>query len=69
MSANPKDRTAYFSAQFSLTHLCWLIGYLAAGELVFLFGFGFTAIFFGCIVAFCYIYSVLFWPDEKSDII
>ena len=55
MSANPKDRTAYFTAQFSLTHLCWLIGYLAAGELVLLFGFGYTAIFFGCIVAFCYL--------------
>ena len=67
MSANPKDRTAYFTAQFSLTHLCWLIGYLAAGELVLLFGFGFTAIFFGCIVAFCYLYSVLFWPDEDSQ--
>ena len=67
MSANPKDRTAYFTAQFSLTHLCWLIGYLAAGELVLLFGFGFTAIFFGCIVVFCYLYSVLFWPDEDSQ--
>ncbi len=67
MSANPKDRTAYFTAQFSLTHLCWLIGYLAAGELVLLFGFGFTAIFFGCIVVFCYLYSVLFWPDEDHQ--
>ena len=67
MSANPKDRTAYFTAQFSLTHLCWLIGYLAAGELVLLFGFGYTAIFFGCIVAFCYLYSVLFWPEEDPD--
>ena len=67
MSANPKDRTAYFTTQFSLTHLCWLIGYLAAGELVLLFGFGFTAIFFGCIVVFCYLYSVLFWPDEDSQ--
>ena len=67
MSANPKDRTAYFTAQFSLTHLCWLIGYLAAGELVLLFGFGFTAIFFGCIVVFCYLYSVLFWLDEDSQ--
>jgi len=67
MSANPKDRTAYFTAQFSLTHLCWLIGYLAAGELVLLFGFGFTAIFFGCIVVFCYLYSVLFWLDEDHQ--
>ena len=67
MSANPKDRTAYFTAQFSLTHLCWLMGYLAAGELVLLFGFSFTAIFFGCIVSFCYIYSVLFWPEEDPE--
>ena len=36
MSANPNDRTAYFSAQFSLSHLCWLIGYLAAGQLVYI---------------------------------
>ncbi|GIT37906.1 MAG: hypothetical protein Ct9H300mP6_17740 [Gammaproteobacteria bacterium] len=39
MSANPNDRTAYFSAQFSLSHLCWLIGYLAAGQLFIFLGF------------------------------
>ncbi len=67
MSANPNDRTAYFSAQFSLSHLCWLFGYLAAGQLVFIFGFAYTATFFACIVAFCFIYSVLFWPKEEDD--
>ena len=67
MSANPNDRTAYFSAQFSLSHMCWLIGYLAAGQLVYIFGFSFTAIFFACIVSICLIYSVLFWPNEDED--
>lgn len=67
MSANPNDRTAYFSAQFSLSHMCWLIGYLAAGQLVYIFGFSFTAIFFACIVSICLIYSVLFWPNEDDE--
>jgi len=67
MSANPNDRTAYFSAQFSLSHMCWLIGYLAAGQLVYIFGFSFTAIFFACIVSICLIYSVLFWPNEDEE--
>ncbi len=67
MSANPNDRTAYFSAQFSLSHMCWLIGYLAAGQLVYIFGFSFTAIFFACIVSICLIYSVLFWPNEAEE--
>ena len=66
MSANPNDRTAYFSAQFSLSHMCWLIGYLAAGQLVYIFGFSFTAVFFACIVSICLIYSVLFWPNEDE---
>ena len=69
MSANPNDRTAYFSAQFSLSHLCWLIGYLAAGQLVYIFGFSFTAVFFACIVSICLIYSVLFWPNEEENIL
>ena len=67
MSANPNDRTAYFSAQFSLSHMCWLVGYLAAGQLVYIFGFSFTAIFFACIVSICLIYSVLFWPNEDEE--
>jgi len=67
MSANPNDRTAYFSAQFSLSHMCWLIGYLAAGQLAYIFGFSFTAIFFACIVSICLIYSVLFWPNEDEE--
>ena len=67
MSANPNDRTAYFSAQFSLSHLCWLIGYLAAGQLVYIFGFSYPAVFFACIVSICLIYSVLFWPNEEEE--
>ena len=67
MSANPNDRTAYFSAQFSLSHLCWLIGYLAAGQLVYIFGFSYTAVFFACIVSISLFYSVLFWPVEEEE--
>tara|TARA_B110000438_G_scaffold2479_1_gene2580 strand:- start:2555 stop:3940 length:1386 start_codon:yes stop_codon:yes gene_type:complete len=66
MSSNPKDRTAYFSAQFALSHICWFFGYLAAGQLALIFGFSFTAAFLASIVTICLIYSILFWPIEES---
>lgn len=69
MSSNPKDRTAYFSAQFALSHICWFFGYLAAGQLALIFGFSFTASFLASIIAICLIYSVLFWPNEESSIL
>ena len=69
MSSNPKDRTAYFSAQFALSHICWFFGYLAAGQLALIFGFSFTAAFLASIIAICLIYSILFWPIEESAIL
>ena len=69
ISSNPKDRTAYFSAQFALSHICWFFGYLAAGQLALIFGFSFTAAFLASIIAICLIYSILFWPIEESAIL
>jgi len=66
MSSNPKDRTAYFSAQFALSHICWFFGYLAAGQLALIFGFSFTSAFLASIITICLIYSILFWPKEES---
>lgn len=66
MSSNPNDRTAYFSAQFALSHICWFFGYLVAGQLALIFGFSFTAAFLASIIAICLIYSMLFWPIEES---
>ena len=66
MSSSPSDRTAYFTAQFSLSHLSWFFGYLLAGELVFMFGFSFTASLFSMIVMVCLLFSLLFWPNEEN---
>ena len=67
MSSSPSDRTAYFTAQFSLSHLSWFFGYLLAGELVFTFGFSFTASLFAMIVLVCLLFSLLFWPKEENS--
>ena len=67
MSSNPSDRTAYFTAQFSLSHLSWFFGYLLAGELAFTYGFSFTASLFSMIVLLCLLFSLLFWTDESGS--
>ena len=67
MSANPSDRTAYFTAQFSLSHLSWFFGYLLAGQLAFTYGFSFTASLFSMIVLLCLLFSLLFWPNEETS--
>ena len=66
MSSSPSDRTAYFTAQFSLSHISWFFGYLLSGELVFMFGFSFTASLFSMIVMVCLLFSLLFWPNEDN---
>jgi MFS family permease len=67
MSTSPSDRTSYFSAQFALSHLCWLITYPISGFLVLYYGFSFSALFLSCIVLTCFIFSILFWPDEQNS--
>jgi MFS family permease len=66
MSALPLDRISYFSAQFALSHLCWLITYPITGFLVLYYGFSFSALFLSCVVLTCFIFSILFWPDEQD---
>ena len=66
VSATASDRPSYFSAQFALSHLCWLITYPIVGQLVLYFGFGFSAAFLACIILTCFIFSILFWPNENE---
>ena len=69
VSATPSDRSSYFSAQFALSHLCWLIAYPVVGHLVLYFGFGFSAAFLACIILICFIFSILFWPAENETLL
>jgi len=65
-SAAPGDRPAYFSAQFALSHACWLIFYPVAGQLSTLIGVESTAwILAGGIVAFTLLAAML-WPAGDS---
>lgn len=65
-SSHPGDRSAYFSAQFALTHACWLVAYPLAGQLGARFGIESTAAMMGvAIVAFAAI-AVASWPREAT---
>jgi MFS family permease len=63
-SSSPGDRPAYFSAQFALSHACWLLFYPLAGQLGTRIGIEMTAwIFAGGIVLFTFS-AALLWPSD-----
>jgi predicted MFS family arabinose efflux permease len=69
-SSNEKDRPAYFAAQFSLSHACWLITYPLAGWLG--VSFGMTSSFYVLtgIVTFGFTLAIFLWPaDDKSVLV
>ncbi len=64
-SAAPSDRPAYFSAQFALSHACWLIFYPVAGQLGTRVGIETTALWLGGGILIFTIMAAMLWP--KSD--
>lgn len=65
-SAGNEDRSAYFSAQFALSHACWLVAYPVAGQLGVWLGVpGAGLVMGGAIVVFA-TFSLLFWPRDAS---
>jgi MFS family permease len=65
-SASPADRPAYFSAQFALSHACWLILYPVAGQLGARIGIESTALILaGAILVFALVAAVA-W--SKHDV-
>ncbi len=66
-SARPGDRSAYFSAQFALSHACWLVAYPLTGRLGAHFGIESTAAMLGvAILAFVSVAAAA-WPKEDVD--
>jgi MFS family permease len=63
-SAAPADRPAYFSAQFALTHLCWLIFYPLAGQLGTRIGIESTAVVMAISVVLFAILAAVLWPAD-----
>lgn len=64
-SSNAEDRTAYFSAQFALSHACWLVFYAVVGHTSSAIGVPQTALYLSLgVVVFTWLASRL-WP--KAD--
>lgn len=61
-SSNPSDRASYFSAQFSLTHACWMIAYPLAGQLGLSFGISVTGLILGAMVVISGLLGAWLWP-------
>jgi predicted MFS family arabinose efflux permease len=66
-SSNQSDRPAYYAAQFSLSHACWLFTYPLAGWLSSSFGLQTTFTVF-CFIAFtATIVGLIVWPARDTQ--
>ncbi|MDH3977334.1 MAG: MFS transporter [Gammaproteobacteria bacterium] len=65
-SAAPGDRPAYFSAQFALSHACWLIFYPVAGQLSAAFGIEPTAMLLAASTLVFAVIGAVLWPPGTS---
>lgn len=68
-SSSVADRPCYFSAQFSLTHACWMIAYPLAGQLGSLIGIELTALLFGIAVAATTVFGAALWSGDDSTVL
>ena len=68
-SSSPADRSAYFSAQFALSHACWLIFYLVAGQLGTRFGVETTAIVLGASILVFAALAAMLWPKHDKVVL
>jgi len=65
-SAAASDRSAYFSAQFALSHACWLLAYPLAGQLGANLGVANAALLMGAAIIVFAVCGLVFWPREAS---
>ena len=65
-SSSEKDRPAYFAAQFSLSHACWLITYPLVGWLGASIGISATFYVMAAIVALGFVLAFMLWPAEDQ---
>jgi len=66
-SSSASDRPAYFSAQFALSHACWLIFYPVAGQLGTRIGVEATALWLGGGIVIFTVLAAAIWPREDAD--
>ena len=68
-SSAPADRDAYYSAQFALTHLCWLVAYPVVGYLGEAVGIELTGLLVGVICAGAALAGYCLWPDPDDRVL
>ncbi len=68
-SAAPSDRSAYFSAQFSLSHACWLLAYPLAGQMGAYLGIETTSLILGLATLVFTALAALLWPSEDQHVL
>ncbi|MBB6178315.1 MFS transporter [Pseudorhizobium flavum] len=66
-SSHPEDRPALFSAQFALSHACWLITYPLAGWLGAAIGLGETALILSVIAVTGLAAALTLWPTSSDQ--
>ncbi len=66
-SSAPADRAAFFSAQFSLSHACWLLAYPAAGQLGVAVGLDTTSLIFGVSILVFTGAAAAMWPTADDE--
>ena len=68
-SSSPADRSAYFSAQFALSHACWLIFYLVAGYCGTRFGVEITALVLSVSIIMFAALAAILWPKHDEAVL
>lgn len=68
-SASADSRPAVFAAQFSLSHVCWLITYPIAGFIGAQFGMTFAFLVLAAIGVVGLVCAVYTWPSDDPDVI
>ena len=68
-SARTSDRSAYFSAQFALSHLCWLIAYPIAGQLGTRLGIATAAVYMGIAILVFAVLALCLWPRQGARVL
>jgi MFS family permease len=65
-SAHAEDRPSIFSAQFALSHACWLLTYPIAGWVGQIFGLAIAMIILGVIALVGSVVALFIWPSDDS---
>ncbi len=66
-SSQIADRPSYFSAQFTLTHMGWLVAYLLAGQIGQYLSIEAAVVLLAVITALSLLMAVSFWKKDAKD--